>query len=94
MSVNIRVYEKGERISEDIHEGTEPQPLFDLIDGSYSHLKLEDTACEEAKGLSVEKNQKYLCVDNGETSGAANAITEYVVEFDAELHRQLTSLIK
>lgn len=93
MSVSIRVYDQGERIAEDIHEGTEAQPLFDLIDGSYSHLKLKDTACEEAKGLSAEKNQKYLCVDNGEMSGA-DAVTEYVVEFDAELHRQLTSLIK
>lgn len=97
MSVSIKVYEQGERLSEDIHEGTEAKPLFDLIDGSYSHLIIEDADAKKAKELSKEKDYRVICIDDTNGIGAetkTEGITEYVVEFDAELHRQLTSLIK
>lgn len=96
MSVSIRIYENGERISEEIYGGAVSSTLFSLVKEKYGNLLVSEAECEDAKELSAKNSNKYICLDDTNVLGfekEANFITEIVLRYEHTVYKEIKKLI-
>ncbi|WP_033542922.1 hypothetical protein [Planococcus sp. CAU13] len=96
MSISIRIYEDGKKITEEIYGGASSSLLFNLLKEKYDNLIVSEAECDDAKELSVKNAHKYICLDNTNVLGferEANFMTEIVLKYEHTAYTDIKNLI-
>lgn len=95
MTVSIRVFKEGKMIKEEIYAGKTIQKAIEFLDENKISYR-SDKECEEAYEITKNTDLVIMCIDNTNllgVEGTANFISEYLLEYDEKVHKELQKIL-